>query len=86
METQRNNTVIAGSLFLGLIAIAGVILVQSERINKTQAIDGCLKLVQVDRKAENGDIVSIPENYWYNFCMDKKGYDVTEKKTEEKKK
>ncbi len=71
--TQKGMAAIAASILLGIATLTVVVYTQSNKAIKQQAIDGCLKLVQVTQKTSRGDI-RVPEEYWYKNCMQKKGY------------
>jgi phosphoribosylaminoimidazole carboxylase (NCAIR synthetase) len=73
------NTSIVNAVIIAIgIVVVGVLLsMQLGRMTKDAAIDGCLKLVAVE-KNDNGTMIRVPEEYWYNYCMDKKGYEVQE--------
>lgn len=65
----------------GTIAIAVAIIVlaiisytQSEKAIKTQAIDGCLQVARLQTKTAKNETITLPENYWYEYCMKEKGF------------
>lgn len=70
---DKTSVVIATAIVLGLIALSAVVYVQSEKFIKNQAIDGCFQTAKVQFKNGNTDVTA-PENYWYNLCMENKGY------------
>jgi len=70
---EKSSVVIATAIILGLIALSAVVYLQSQRIIKNQAIDGCYHTATIQFK--DGDkTISTPENYWSELCMEKKGY------------
>lgn len=70
---NKETSIIATALMVGLLVLAGVIYTQSNRFVKNQAIDGCYQTGKVQFN-KNNQQYDVPENYWYNLCMEKKGY------------
>lgn len=60
------NTVVL-TIFMAAILVAAYFVV------RFQAIDACLKIGQAQFKNEAGYSVSVPDDYWYKFCMKEKG-------------
>jgi hypothetical protein len=73
---DRETSIIATAIMIGLIILSGVLYFESNRFIKNQAIDGCYKTGQVTF-TKNGQTDTVPENYWYNLCMETKGYTNT---------
>lgn len=47
---------------------------------KNQAIDGCYHAGRLEFTNSSNQKATVPDNYWYDDCMGKKGYKVTVKK------
>lgn len=73
---DRETSIIATAIMIGLIVLSAVIYLQSNRFIKNQAIDGCYSAGQASF-SKNGQQLTVPENYWYNLCMETKGYTNT---------
>jgi len=66
-------------LIVGLIA--GVLTyVSAQTAIKNQAIDGCLHAGTATFKNAQGYNMTVPEDYWYKFCMKEKGIKTTNNK------
>ncbi len=62
-------------LVLGLV-VAGLTYVIAQNTIKNQAIDGCLQAGKAQFKNAQGYTMTVPEEYWYKFCMKEKGMEV----------
>lgn len=71
---QKSGIVVATAIVLGMIILAAVGFIQSEKLIKNQAIDGCYTAATIQFKGENNATITTPETYWFNQCMEKKGY------------
>ncbi len=47
---------------------------------KDQAIDGCYQTGRLEFTNSSGQKATVPDNYWFDECMVKKGYQKAEKK------
>jgi hypothetical protein len=76
MAEYKNSHSLISSLLIAaaIAAIAIVSFIQSEKYIKNTAIDGCLQAGRLETKTNKNENVTIPENYWYTFCMEQKGY------------
>lgn len=70
MNKLINSLIIAAAL----AAISGVMYIQSDKAIHQMAIDGCLQTARLQTKTANKENITVPENYWYNYCMKEKGY------------
>jgi len=70
---DRETSIIATAIMIGLIILSGVLYFQSNRFIKNQAIDGCYSAGK-SSFTKDGQQITAPENYWYNLCMETKGY------------
>lgn len=69
------------TIILIVAAVAGILgYIMAQGAIKNQAIDGCLHTATANFKNEQGYNMTVPENYWYKFCMKEKGFTVTDKK------
>lgn len=80
--TERSENMesrgIAGAVavLVGLLAIAGVVYMQSNKAIKNMAIDGCYRTAQIETKQSETSTLRTPENYWFTECLKKKGYNA----------
>lgn len=47
---------------------------------KNQAIDGCYQAGRLEFANSSGQKATVPDNYWFDECMVKKGYQKAKKK------
>jgi hypothetical protein len=83
-ESHSKGRLIAASIFVGIIILSVVGWLEAEKAIKTQAIDGCLRLVTVETEGPDGQKIRVPEQYWFGYCMDQKGYGMPQAQPESK--
>lgn len=57
-----------------LVAVLGLAYYLGSQMLKTQAVQGCMQVARLETKTSNGETVTIPENYWYTYCLKETGY------------
>jgi hypothetical protein len=65
-----------------VVAIIAIILGNSlmGKFVKNAAIDGCLQAGRLEFTNGNNQKANVPDNYWYDDCMSKKGYKIDKDK------
>ena len=58
-------------IFVSIIAFFAY--AEVEKIAKQIAIGNCLQTGRITMQ-KDGQTITIPENYWYTYCMQQKGY------------
>jgi hypothetical protein len=67
------------------IVIASIIAIfvgvnTTGKMLKDQAIDGCYQTGRLEFTNGSGQKATVPDNYWFDECMVKKGYQKAEEK------
>ncbi|HVF69647.1 MAG TPA: hypothetical protein VNA13_03720 [Xanthomonadales bacterium] len=73
------QTILTIILIVSIVTIVVAFNIVS-KLMKDQAIDGCNQAGRIEFTNGAGQKANVPDNYWFDDCMVKKGYQKAEKK------
>jgi spermidine/putrescine-binding protein len=79
-KTAKRRCIMKNAI-LGIIAITLIVTAVvgfnlAGKAMRDSAIDGCYQTGRITITNADGNNAEVPDNYWFDQCMEKKGYDI----------